>query len=136
MGFEPGQLPHEIWEDSWADLDGSWHTQPGVCLAGPFGDWFRRALSPRAKLLATFDAGSPSEALAFVKTFLGRGEETRKDRSFQNSFAPELENGIFCPVERARGNEPYPDWMYEDEDEGQAPRADPTHPLWDFELDR
>ncbi len=120
------ELIHEVWEDSYADLDETWHTEWGICLAGPFGDWFRRSLSPRARLSTTFNAGSPGEAMARFHELIRPGDVSRRHRL-------RIHDGLEGLIEDASKSEPYPDWFFEDEE--RAPLADTSHPLWDREMD-
>jgi hypothetical protein len=118
------KLTHEIWEDSHADLDATWHTEWGICLAGPFGDWFRRQLSPRARLLKTFEAESPAEAKDLFYRLIGKGDES-VPRQWR------INDGLAGLVDSE--SEPYPEWYFE-EDEPEQQSAS-SHPLWDREMD-
>ena len=119
-------LIHEVWEDSYADLDETWHTEWGICLAGPLGDWFRRSQSPRARLSATFDAGSLGEAMARFYLLIGPGEKS-------GCHPLRIKDGLKGLIGDASESEPYPDWFFQDDE--QPPCSDPSHPLWDREMD-
>lgn len=94
------QLLHEIWTEP--DAEG--RLLESCCLAGPDGDDFRRQLSPEAKLVHTFTAGSHFEAMTIYNRRLGRGPYT---------------------TEHAQDFEPYPDeWQVRQQ------RADPLY--WTF----
>jgi hypothetical protein len=62
-------LRHEVWEDYG---DGG-EVLPGVCLAGPDGDDFRRLLASTARLIHTFEAGSHHEAMTIYYSLMGWG---------------------------------------------------------------
>jgi hypothetical protein len=62
-------LRHEIWEE-----DGQTGALPGLCLAGPDGEAFRRSLPPDARLVHTFEAESNFEAMMIYYGFNGWGE--------------------------------------------------------------
>jgi hypothetical protein len=118
------KLIHEVWEDSHADLDQTWHTEWGICLSGPFGDWFRRLLSPRARLLTRFEAGSPDEARALFDELIA----TRIDLECHRR---RINDGLKGLVESE--SEPYPQWFFEEYEQPFLP--DSSHPLWDREVD-
>ncbi len=61
-------LVHEVWMD--ADDEGQ--SLESCCLAGPDGEAFRKLLSPSARLIHTFTAGSHFEAMKSYHQFLGR----------------------------------------------------------------
>jgi hypothetical protein len=63
------KLIHEVWQAP--DDPG-----PTVCLAGPHGDGCRATLSPNAKLLWTFEAGSHFEAMTIYYERMGWGTYT------------------------------------------------------------
>jgi hypothetical protein len=121
----PRGLTHEAWEDSSADLDETWHTEWGICLAGPFGDWFRRLLSPRARLLITFEAESPGQAMARFYGLIGRGDDPRDRQQRVN-------DGLAGLVDSE--SEPYPEWFFDEEKPTGQPA--PTDPSQDRESDR
>ena len=56
-------LVHEIWGEDYDNGD----ALPGLCLAGPNGDGFRRLLEPGARLVGTFRAGSHFEAMTILR---------------------------------------------------------------------
>ncbi len=64
------RLMHEVWEDP--DEDGQ--MLESVCLAGPDGDDARALLSPGARLVTTFSAGSHFEAMTRYYAMYDRGE--------------------------------------------------------------
>jgi hypothetical protein len=74
-------LIHEVW----IDADGS----PGMCLAGPMGDGFRRLQGPGAKLIATIEASSHFEAMTKYNAMLGRGAYTTNFESDRESYPEE-----------------------------------------------
>ncbi len=67
--MERRKLIHELWED----FGDEGESLPGLCLAGPMGDGFRKLLSPRAKLVTTFDDGSHFEAMTSYYELIGWG---------------------------------------------------------------
>jgi hypothetical protein len=65
-------LVHEIWED--VGEDG--RVLPGVCLAGPDGDGFRKLLNKGAQLVHQFEAGSHFGAMTVYYRRYGWGDYT------------------------------------------------------------
>lgn len=74
------ELIHEIW------IDGE--GLPGVCLAGPSGDDFRRLLDPGARLVYVFAAASHFTAMQLYHAYLGR-EPYTTDQSLDFEPYPE-----------------------------------------------
>jgi hypothetical protein len=66
--FAVAMLTHEVWEEV-GDQGMVLHT---CCLAGPIGDACRRMLSPSARLITTFEAGSHFEAMSIYHRLLYR----------------------------------------------------------------
>jgi hypothetical protein len=64
------KLTYEVWEQP----DDSGQMLPGLVLAGPDGDSFRRLLEPGARLTTRFDAGSHFEAMSTYYQLVGYGE--------------------------------------------------------------
>jgi hypothetical protein len=72
------RLVHEIWEVT----DDHGHVLPGLCLAGPGGDGFRKLLHEGARedgrgaprRIHKFEAGSHFEAMTIYYRHYGRGE--------------------------------------------------------------
>lgn len=62
------KLLHEIWEEP----DGQDNWLPGLCLAGPDGDDFRKLLAPGARCVRRFEAGSHVDAMTIYHDYLGR----------------------------------------------------------------
>jgi hypothetical protein len=62
-------LVHEIWED--VGDDGS--VLPGLCLAGPDGEAFRKLLHKDARCTGRFEAGSHFEAMTIYHRRYGWG---------------------------------------------------------------
>lgn len=60
-------LTYEVWEEP----DESGRMLPGLVLAGPDGDAFRRLLEPGARLRARFKAGSHFEAMTTYYRLVG-----------------------------------------------------------------
>ena len=72
-------LLHEIWMDA---------GKGACCLAGPDGESFRQLLSPAARLVHTFEAGSHSEALKTYYQFMEYGDY-KPDFEWKNEPYPE-----------------------------------------------
>jgi hypothetical protein len=85
-------LVHEIWED--VGDDGS--VLPGLCLAGPDGEAFRKLLHRDARCTVRFEAGSYFEAMtiyyrhhgwgAYTTDFASDREPYLEDRAQRQSF--------------------------------------------------
>ena len=65
-------LIHEIWEDVGDDSS----VLPGLCLAGPDGEAFRKLLHRDARCTVRFEAGSYFEAMTIYYRLYDRGEYT------------------------------------------------------------
>ena len=78
------ELIHEVW----VEPDEHGQLLESCCLAGPDGDDFRRMLSPAARLVHTFSAGSYFEAMTIYNRLLGRGPYTT-DHSWDFEPYPE-----------------------------------------------
>lgn len=63
-------LLHEVW----VETDATGGELPSCVLAGPQGDDARRMMSPNARLLTTFTAGSHFEAMTLYYRLRGWGE--------------------------------------------------------------
>jgi len=83
------QLVHEIW------IDGE--GLPGLCLAGPAGDGFRRLLDPAARLVHVFEASNHITAMQVYHSYLGREPYTLNDTSDREPYPESLK------VEQASG---------------------------------
>jgi hypothetical protein len=66
------KLMLEVWED----FGESGEPLPNLCYAGPLGDGHRARLSPKARLLTTFEAGSHNEAMTIYYKLMGWGQYT------------------------------------------------------------
>ena len=62
-------LLHEIWHEPSDDSSAGW--LPGLCLAGPDGEDFRRSLAAGARQMHTFKAGSHFEAMTIYRRLMG-----------------------------------------------------------------
>ena len=90
-------LRHEVWEDYG---DGG-EALPGVCLAGPDGDGFRRLLAPTARLVHAFEAGSHHEAMTIRYSLKGWGVRNRARAPPFLAYGRNLpvDCGSLCPNE-------------------------------------
>lgn len=70
------KLTYEVWEQP----DDSGQMLPGLVLAGPDGDAFRRLLEPSARLTTRFDAGSHFEAMTTYYQLVGTASTTTMSR--------------------------------------------------------
>ena len=74
-------LIHEVWIDS--------EGLPGMCLAGPKGDGFRKLQGPGAKLIATIEASSHFEAMTKYNAMLGLDTYTTQFESDREIYPEE-----------------------------------------------
>jgi hypothetical protein len=92
------KLLHEVWED-FGEQGESLHS---LQFAGPRGEDARRWLGPKARLIATIEAGSHYEAMTLYHQMLGREPYTTNQPS---------------------DHEPYPEeWIRDQRDAGLIPR--------------
>jgi hypothetical protein len=78
------KLMLEVWEDSGENGE----PLPNLCYAGPLGDDHRTRLSPKARLLTTFEAGSHFEAMTIYYKLMGWGQYTT-DQEWDHKPYPE-----------------------------------------------
>jgi hypothetical protein len=78
------KLIHEIWET----FDDRGDVLPGVCLAGPDGDGFRKLQDGNARCVRRFEAGSHFEAMTIYHHHYGWGEYTT-DQAWDHQPYPE-----------------------------------------------
>jgi hypothetical protein len=62
-------LTHEIWEE----IDERGNVLPGVCLAGPDGEGFRKLQKKNARCVLRFEAGSHFDAMTIYYRWYGWG---------------------------------------------------------------
>jgi hypothetical protein len=80
------KLIHEIWED--ISHDGA--ALPGLCLAGPDGEGFRKLLHKDARCVHRFEAGSHLEAMTVYYRHNGWGNYTSDFASDREPYPDEL----------------------------------------------
>jgi hypothetical protein len=79
------KLLHEVWEEP--DGQGNW--LPGLCLAGPDGEDFRKTLAPGARCVRRFEAGSHFDAMTVFHDYLGREPYTTAHAQDHASYPQE-----------------------------------------------
>ena len=77
---------HEVWEDP-ADIS---HTF--ICPASPWAERSRQLLSASAKVIGTFEAGSPVEAVILFYRFMGWEEYTTSDLDDSDPYPDDWSN--------------------------------------------
>jgi hypothetical protein len=79
------KLTHEIWEE----LDEHGNVLPGVCLAGPDGEGFRKLQNKNARCVLRFEAGSHFDAMTTYYRLYGWGEYTSDFTSDREPYPDE-----------------------------------------------
>ena len=95
-------LVHEIWED--VGDDGS--VLPGVCLAGPDGDAFRKHLHPDARCADRFEAGSHFEVMTIYYRHYGWGDYASSFASDRSPYPEdwEIRQSTYLTSEQIKNN--------------------------------
>lgn len=75
------KLVHEIWIEERAT-----GSLPGLCLAGPDGDAFRRMMASDARLVRTFEAETNFEAMTIYYRHNGWGDYKLNDPMDQKPY--------------------------------------------------
>ena len=78
-------LLHEVWEEP--DGQGRW--LPGLCLAGPDGESFRKTLAAGARCVHRFEAGSHFDTMTNYHAHLGREPYTTAHAQDHTPYPPE-----------------------------------------------
>jgi hypothetical protein len=78
-------LTHEVWEE----IDERGNVLPGLCLAGPDGEGFRKLQYKNARCVLRFGAGSHFEAMTIYYRRYGWGDYTSNFTSDHDPYPHE-----------------------------------------------